>query len=1104
MILATFAARQAGSTVKEQTSALLEKQVSSGLGSATIQAAKIFSLKFQNLKGSAALLGEIIRDRIVGYPTDFEDDRYVPFVDIDTGRNGYPLRGNPLPRNHEIIPNLTPETLHEHVQERAEIFRPLMSLVSTATASFCFQGNCDPNETDPTKPTYSDNCTIVNNDPKFGGAIHRVPTLAGLAQKAYDLGIFLKPLFEADQSIMQIHVYFFNSAAGAVLSFPSIRVNSSMTYVSTGCEWMRQDNMITTRPFGGDEEIARCHPEGTEVPIRLYNPMEREFCRDQALHPGKIRIHGPYIDVGRGLWRLTIGQAVFDRKTGEFIACTAHDLDLALAQDLMRSISVNTRTKSALVRLDGTLVAGWGLEFATNNVTVNIVDTEFVDQKTYDALTVDRFWEDSIWDATTVMQKLSTNFVDRNDQVLAVVPIPLPPDNFDKDYEPDFLLFIQADVDDVNGLVDQINEATEDEVGDLIMSSVFIGLGGLTVFLFVVASVSHILTRPLTWMETTAWKIVNHADKRVSEDLVVPDALNEEDNPLVQCSPKTEIRELVTEFQAMIRGFSGTGASRVAPAKMDEVKNFVTWKDDFKQFYQLNQTMEDRIKEEMSQKAQSYGRRISMGKRSRNNSSYGQTASEIIANMSEVSQVSEEEGTFRSVDLRKEAGLQGQFGRTDSSTLFKRPLTRTNLGSNLHGSYRQRYNMEENIRISRSTLFRWVLCSIVLPLVLTNIVIAAIVANNLLESFPGSVKKADAFSFDLAADFLLNYGKSYALFGEQVLPGSIRDLHLLTRTAGWLLFDAVARSDIFSDVEIAMVEDCKEFGSDEVCPFDADPARSPCDCEWSDPWGEDCDKFSVRTRALQKMWYICQARDYDPETGDRLRSLSFPEFDFNPISTKWWTDANDLPGADKGSNASGYETTYDRLRVISALQTIAMPLYNYFTMTGYQGSRTSMSSYFAFEADGGYLGYSGCNYDPSRYAQFKSSEENGAYLISPELCPLDKYGYDPRCRPWYRETKQKSLYQGQFVHVMAPYRFAGADTVGTTACSGVVDPETGEYIGTSAIDLSPTDLFNKEQQVLLPQKPCHPNGMKKRQNRPNTSLKRPCKTPPKRPSMFPY
>lgn len=756
------------------------------------------------------------------------------------------------------------------------------------------------------------------------------------------------------------------------------------------------------------------------------------------------------------------------RRTGEFLACTGHDLSLELAEDLVKSVSFNTRTLAALTRLDGSVVAGSSFDIPNKTDTINIVETGFIDQQTYDKLSSIRFWEEDVWVAASVKEDIKNNLVRVKNRIIACVPVPLPPDDFSAEYEPEFLVFVAADVEDVVWLVDQIEIAIEDEVGDLLLNSILIGLVGFFIFLGVVAVVSHILTRPLTWMEVTAWKIVNHADKRVSDELVVLQSRQEEDDPLVKCSPKTEIGELVTEFQTMIGGFSGTGASRVAPSKMDEVKNFVTWKDDFRQFYQLNQTMEDRIKEEMSQKAQSYGRRISIGMRSKGNSSYGQTASEIIANMSEVSQVSEEESTtFRSTEMRKEPSFQMQFGRTDSSTLFKRPLTRTNLGTNLplYGSYARMNQMEENVRISRSALFRWVLCSIVLPLVLTNVVIAALVADNLLHSFLGSVEKADNFSFGLGADFLSDSVKLHAIFGDQVLPGAMRDLHLLNRMAGWLLMDAIPRSDAFPELETEMVEECKAYTSEEVCPFDADPARSPCDCQWRDPWGRDCDDFSVRTRFLQRMWFLCQARDYDPITGARPKSLSYPEFDFNPVSTKWWEDVDDLPGAEKGENASGFETTYDRVRVISALQTVSLPLYNYFNIPGFKGSRTSFSSYFAFEADGGYLGYSGCNYDASRCAQFKSSEENGAYLVSPELCPVGKYGYDPRCRTWYSETKRKALYQDGFIHVTAPYRFAAADDIGTTAGSGLIDPVSGEFLGVAAVDLSPTEMFLNLEKV---------------------------------------
>lgn len=736
---------------------------------------------------------------------------------------------------------------------------------------------------------------------------------------------------------------------------------------------------------------------------------------------------------------------------------------MQLVDELVSSVSTVSSGNIAVTRLDGSLVAGTDINIQARNTTLNIVDTGFFDQSIFDRLTANRFWEKDVWEGSVVEKSIANNHIAFGRRNIAGVPVPLPPDEFDKGYHPDFFVFVTVEEEAVDELVHQIDQAINNEVADLIFNSVLIGLGGLVIFLVVVACVSHVLTRPLTWMEATAWKIVNHADQRVMEELVVSDAPNTSGDPMVRCSPKTEIGELVTEFQVMIRGFSGTGSSRVAPKKNDELKNFVTWKDDFRQFYQLNQTMEERIKEEMSQKAQSYGRRISIGKRSRNTSSYGPTASEIIATMSECSQVSEEDSTFRSSMVNQHQNHQKQYGRTDSFTLFKRPLTRTNLGSNIavRESCTHFDTAEDSVRVSRSSLFRWVLCSIVLPLVLTNAVIAALVTDNLLASkFPCSLEQAEDFSLELGVEFLRSSGRLQSLYADQVLSGSMRDLHMLSRISGWLLFGAVKRSESFADVEIPMVEECKAYGPDDVCPFDADPSRSPCDCAWKDPWGRECEDFSVRTRSLQRMWFLGQARDFDPETGARP-SQSFPEFDFNPVSTKWWTTADEMPGADKGVNASGYETTYDRLRVSSAIQTITLPLYNSYSLHGSNGPRTSASSYLAFEADGGYLGYAGCNYDASRYSRFKSSDENEAYLVNPGLCPLGKYGYDPRCRHWYADTKRKSMWEEGYVHLTAPFKLAAKDDIGATACAGLADPESGEYIGATAVDLSLNEIFSK-------------------------------------------
>ena len=98
-----------------------------------------------------------------------------------------------------------------------------------------------------------------------------------------------------------------------------------------------------------------------------------------------------------------------------------------------------------------------------------------------------------------------------------------------------------------------------------------------------------------------------------------------------------------------------------------------------------------------------------------------------------------------------------------------------------------------------------------------------------------------------------------------------------------------------------------------------------------------------------------------------------------------------LPGSNSLHNASGYETTYDRLRAISAVPIMEV-LYNYDTE-----KRAILQSFVAFEADGLLFGYSGCrNADNAKRSAWVSTEANGAAKLRPELCPPGKYGYEPR------------------------------------------------------------------------------------------------------------
>jgi len=157
----------------------------------------------------------------------------------------------------------------------------------------------------------------------------------------------------------------------------------------------------------------------------------------------------------------------------------------------------------------------------------------------------------------------------------------------------------------------------------------------------------------------------------------------------------------------------------------------------------------------------------------------------------------------------------------------------------------------------------------------------------------------------------------------------------------------------------------------------------PCVDNYTDP------------RRLQNRFFIGQKRDFDAQTGNRGKAVSLgrPGIDVSPETTLWWDNVNDVPGAEKGVNASGYDTMYDRLRVSSAMSIVEIPVYNY--ATNVQRSKHDLGTFIAFQADGivsnldlerrrkvylcnltsvhpllGYqfTGYSGCNHKTIAYA----------------------------------------------------------------------------------------------------------------------------------------
>jgi len=113
-----------------------------------------------------------------------------------------------------------------------------------------------------------------------------------------------------------------------------------------------------------------------------------------------------------------------------------------------------------------------------------------------------------------------------------------------------------------------------------------------------------------------------------------------------------------------------------------------------------------------------------------------------------------------------------------------------------------------------------------------------------------------------------------------------------------------------------------------------------------------------------------------------------------------------------------------------------------------------------FEADGMYAGYGGCFDGFARFAFWQSSEDNGAYKIRPKLCPLGKYGFDPRCRGWYADGRRKAMaVNGTAIHITSPYVFAGTPITGQSATSPLIDPRNNKHIGQVIVDFLPDSIF---------------------------------------------
>ncbi|KAL7569171.1 hypothetical protein ACA910_016997 [Epithemia clementina (nom. ined.)] len=1039
VIVSIIMLNAAGNLVKERSSNVMREQINSRIVETTKTTAESFAKFKENYDGVVQQVVEITLDRIVGYPeSGWEDDRFVPFYDVDSQRNVYPLEVDPIPLDWQITRDVTDENFERVFPGRKKTFwlDQARNFVSYSSGSFFMQGQCNPEITEPIHVTYYPNCTEANNDVKTGGSVRPTSTAEGLYNKSAELAILLRPLHEVNGDVFFVGVYFFNSGAGASVTYPGVYYSGvNVSYISAGCDWLRDVNTKTGAKLATEEEIARCRPKGEMVRGREYNPVEREWFREAVVNRDSIYWYGPHKLIGVDIALMTVCKAVFDRRTGALIGVAYLDIAMPdLDENLIDSRLYEKNSEWSVLDLeDGRVLtdslhstSGAGLAYGSN-INVFWWDLGILTKSTFTDIR-DNYWalfKGTKWTNETLAAAAAMSVRDCPYGVAAVYPLPVPPREYNPDYEP-YAVAVQVVTRDAYAPIKEFESSINNDVLKGSFVAAGIGLFGMFVILLMLWCVARALTQPLLWMELVSWRIVNHSDKRSGNALHL-----ENDDPktaMVRCSPRTEITELVEEFRLMITGFSGGGASTVAESEPNEIRNSLTWQSDFKHLYTT-----------------------ASARKSIRSSITASTPSTEPENCSSRSLENHQLGTEnigRTHDEPVPTMDGSKASKSISNTVFPAPPKKH--AGPVAASPEVPIGFEGGKGVYRSPLFCWIVLLIVLPLLITNTLITVIVTQTMIDTVPAWVDDLSDYSVTLEVSALEAIVKSKATLLSMILRQPVRELYWIARIAGWLYFDAVPRSDSFTELSEA-TEECKSYS-----PFTCEILKTDlftCPCSWN-------DNSAVRTctpglnesesRRLEKRFYAVLAQDFDPGTGNRSKASSFPEAATSPETTSWQTNISELPGAQKGANASGFETTYDRLRVSSALAVVQFPLYNYREAAGYH--RYVIGSYLSLEADGMFTGYSGCSFIHSTFARFVSSEDTKAYEVSEDLCPKGKYGFDPRCRPWYNTTRKNYEQLGQPIHMTAPYVFGGDISVGLSAATPIANPATGDFVGEMLLD----------------------------------------------------
>ncbi|CAB9506473.1 expressed unknown protein [Seminavis robusta] len=1030
------------------------------------------------------ILHDATVDRFVGYPNHpgYENDTLTPFRDVYTRNNIYPVKGPPALMDWELQPyTVTEENFTEHVQHkrRFNLYRAY-KYFTTAAAAYNFPGSCNPEASMGDYDWYRD-CTPANNNVTTGGVVHPVATSQHIYERASDLTPLLKAIYETTPNLRDLGICFANDGAGSCIQFPGVSINGTLSYISDGCDWMKSPNPYQPdRPIGTPEMIAKCHARGQIVYNREYNPMERPWCSQQALEPDTVHLVGPFPDAWNEQAQIVLlGQAIYDPLTLEFVACSFFDVTITYVQDTLLKSRVTPNSHVTITRFDdqGTVTASsaWNPtpehhrpshdeeadpEFLNDFLSLSNSQEEeegksnhkYGKQKNlqFDGppaihqleIGVDQdgyrdFYEmidySQVWDPKEVRETYANLIRHDSGYLVAAYPLPPVPEEYNPLYRPHFVVIMSVSTEDVFKPVVRLQDYVDDQVAKLVYFSLVAALVGWGLMLVVIFVVSQTLTMPLKSMNQSTRAIVQNFAGN-SERGIAYNAQQYYYHPmLTRCTPETEISHVVTQYEKMVQKFSGSSKmAKAVQERFTELANHFSFEHEFAELYQ-----------------------------SRQDGSFAYGFDEVVlptGNSS--SSIITTSTTNSSSTACKKRSNDRHRKRNGAHLIHFGPIV---TGSQAHLNPRKKKkkgnltDVNATLVVKRghltSPLFVWIVVFIVTPLLITTITMSAIVTYNVSGELTevidsGKMEYVNMEKFSLSAAVTLR-----ASWIAHTTEKSTSDLHVLSRYASWLLFDGLERRDSFTELATG-AEECK-VGKGSECPY---LREVPCECE-RDPRSGTClggfDTFeNYAFRYQQEPFFVCESTD-TAENGDRNSSLSFPDLSNSPRTTAWWDDVTTVPGNEKGSLAGGYDTTYDRLRVLSAIP-VFQTLYNQNSI-----QRSVLQSAVAMEADGMVVGFHGCAINFAAMPAFwQSTYDNHAHDLRPNLCPIGKFGFDPRCREWYDTGKKLAESKEAELFVAAPYTFEVGNFVGQTCTKPLIDPRTGEHVGQSFVDYRSDPIFD--------------------------------------------